>query len=166
MPARTDLLAVGDALAARARGMVDDGSAELVQIGHVHFASIADIAQGARAAFEAAALVDVDPAPVTAALERFAVALDHAEVQAALEVSGPAEAIDVVVDLVRHYRREVAIGAALQLGFLRLETLAETLLRDFTVGDTDTSRRIAARIDTALSEAHESIENAKKEMQT
>jgi len=155
MSAREDLLKVAEALADRASGMVG------VNAPGQH-TEAAELARGAKAALEAAALVDLEPAPIIAALERLGTHIqDAGTVEAILAVGGTADAIDHVAEQLVHYQREIEIGAAVQHGYIRLRDLAATLLRDFASADTDTARRIAARIETALDEAEEAIENAK-----
>jgi hypothetical protein len=163
MRARADLLHVADALAKEARALAGD-------CGHDNGRGVrraAQMAHGAKAALEAAALVDVDPAPVIAALERFVerVGQDAAAVQGDLYMSEPAVAIDRATELVEHYRREVRVGAAVQHGYLALRDLLGGLLRDFSAAETETARRIAARINTGLESAAEAIEQAKREQE-
>jgi hypothetical protein len=149
---REDLLFVAEQLAAKARARVDpsDPAGENAAVPLVH---------AARAALDAAALVDVEPGPVMAAIERF------------YETAFPDENIvmpgDVVYELgqaaglVAHYRREAAIGAAVQHGYLRLRELAESLERDFAAADTHIAARTAARLHAGLEEAEHAIRAAR-----
>jgi hypothetical protein len=162
--ARQDLLATADALAAAALEAVQPRRAASDGIGEVpgDFHEAGMRAHAARAALHAATLVDAEPAPIIAALELLAVRLQSSHVDAALDL-GPAEAIEVAGDLVEHYQREVAIGAAVQHGYIALQALLENLHRDFTAADSETARRTAVRIRTGLDTAAEAVEFAKTE---
>lgn len=160
MGAREDLLAVGAALAGTARGAADDGKPISYEA-----TRIASLAHGARAALEAAALVDADPAPIIAATERLHAKLEALGEQAGLDVAaqfGAAEAIDAVCDVVEHLVREVRTGAAVAHGYRDLRDVLERLERDFTAAETETATRIAARIHAGLEQAEESISNAQR----
>lgn len=157
MKARADLLHVAEALATRARSHVAMSPAPDRAIEEA-----ARCAQGAKAALEAAALVDAEPAPIVAALERLTVRLGLVDVDAILNVSGPAEAIEATADVLEHMQREVAIGAAVQHGYIALRELAQGLERDFSASETDTAQRIAARIHQGLEVAEQAIEAAKQ----
>jgi hypothetical protein len=157
MGARADLQRVAEALAASARSAADDGKPITYES-----VRIAGLAEGARAALQAAALVDADPAPIIAALERLERRVQVGALEA-LEMGGPEEMIDAATDMLEHLQREVAVGAAVQHGYVALRELMAGLLRDFAAADTETAQRIAARIQAGLDDAYDAIEAAKQE---
>lgn len=156
MGAREDLLVVAEQLATFARGQAENGN---------QYAHAAHLAHGAKAALEAAALVDVEPAPIIAALERLAEQMEGPELAAALELHGPVAAIDQVAEAMRAWQTRVAEVEATAAGYERLRVLAYGLERDFSAGEGETAQRIAARIHIGLEEAEQAIENAKKGME-
>lgn len=159
MGARDDLMAVGAELAARARAQADSGAPIAYET-----VRMAGLAEGARAALQAAALVDAEPAPIIAATERLHAKLEELGTHAGLDVAasfGAAEAIDAVTDVVEVLTREIRAGAAVVRGYGRLHQLAQDLQRDFTAAKSETATRIAARIATGLEEADDLIRKAR-----
>jgi hypothetical protein len=121
----------------------------------------ARLAHGAQAALQAASLVDIEPAPIIAALEELTTKLGLADVDAVLNLNGPAEAIQATSDLLEHYIREVRVAAAVQHGYIALRDLVHGLERDFSQADTPVAKRIAARIHTGLEDAENAIQAAR-----
>lgn len=162
MKARADLLHVAEVLAGEARKTID-GAHE----GHAERPArrATQLVHGANAALEAAARVDADPAPLIAAIEDFHRRVNSADVEVSLLVGGPEAALDVIAGLVEHYRQEVAIGAAVQHGYVALRGFLANLVQDFDAADTDTARRIASRIHNALDTADQAVELAKQQGQ-
>jgi hypothetical protein len=158
--ARSDLLAVGEWFAADARATLDSTSPRsTLHSGRLGRAVMA--VEGAKAALEAATLVDLEPPPIVAALDRLVARLGAVEVEDALVLGDPVAAIDAAADLVAHMQVEVATGAAVQHGYVALRDLALGLERDFTAADSETSRRLAARIHEGLAGAKEAIRVAR-----
>lgn len=167
MSARTDLVATADGLAARAREAL---AVEPARPGEPHLVGgdpvkAGALAAAAKTALEAAALAEIDPAPIIAALER----LEH-RVQIGtfetLEIEGVAGAVDAAALALEHYMREVTVGVAVQHGYVQLRSLLQDLARDFDAAASHTSIRIAARIHTGLEDAENAIANAKREEAT
>jgi hypothetical protein len=158
MGARKDLLEVAGALASQARASVDGTS-----IGRLDYVQAVSLSQGAKAALEAAALVDAEPAPIIAALHKLTAKLDENGIADALvledltEISGPAEALEHVGELLVAANSQVKVGHASIYAYNLLHTLLDGLLIDFRSADSETSRRIAARIESGLDAAHSAI---------
>lgn len=153
MSARSDLHEVATVLAAQARASAGDGAsltgAEVA----------ADLARGAKAALEAAALVDAEPAPIVAALERLDQRVDIGAL-AALEVGGPAAAIDAATDLIDELRHASRVNAAAAQAYTDLRSLLLNLQQTFTSAQSETSLRLAARIHLALEETQRALDAA------
>lgn len=106
----------------------------------------------AKVALEAAALVDdVGPGEISQALGALADEIAEAGlIEAALEA--PVDYLRYTLVVMRHWRERADELVAYQTAYSRVATLAATLERDFTAADTETSRRLAARIHAALEE--------------
>lgn len=115
-----------------------------------------ELAQGAKVALEAAALAEGMPADeIAAAVDRLheqlaAVGLDKAA--ANLE---PAAFLAYLLDLLGDWRALMLSREGFIKAYERLHELGEGLERDFIAGDTETSRRLAARVHSALEEAEQ-----------
>lgn len=157
MGARTDLQDVAAALARQAHVAAYPPVA--VGSGLGDHQQAARLAAGARDALQAAHLIDVEPAPIIAALERLERRV-QAGVFEAMEISGTEGAIDCVADILEHLQREVEIGAAVQHGYVELRDLLRGLHRDFSAASTDTAARIAMRIEAGLESADDAIKTA------
>jgi hypothetical protein len=163
MKARADLRHVAEGLAASARAAVDVASDTQDDTqAHQTCLAASQYAEGARAALEAAALVDVDPAPIIAGIEALTTRLGLAGLDQVLIAEGPGEALQATADMIEHYQREVAVGAAVQHGYIALRALLEGLERDFNAGGSEISLRIAARIHAGLEDAENAIKEAKQ----
>lgn len=166
MQTRSDLLAVAARLAAQAhkdivpRREAGDGIDEVPG----DLGAAANMAYGAKVALEAAALVDADPAPIVAALERFADTVEATDVADALTVSLP-DALDLAGAWVAQAQRASAVAATVHQGYASLRELLEGLARDFDASDTPTAQRIAARIHKGLDVAAEAITAATNQLQ-
>jgi hypothetical protein len=160
MSAREDLLLVAEALAHRARSHV-----ELTPAPDRAITEAAEAARGAKAAFEAAALVDAEPAPIIAAAFRLSDRLTELGVEADIEVAaqlGAAEAIDAVTELVGGMVAVARRASGTQGAYRRLQTLCERLEAEFSEAGTETSKRIAGRLHTALEDAQQAVQAASR----
>jgi hypothetical protein len=161
MGAREDLLLVAEALAHRARSHV-----ELTPAPDRAITEAAEAAHGARAALEAAQLVDAEPAPIIAAAFRLSDRLTELGVEADIEVAaqlGAAEAIDAVTELVAGMVVVARRASAAQGAYRRLQTLCERLEAEFSEAQTETAKRIAGRLHTALDEAEQAMTSATRQ---
>lgn len=150
------------AMRANLRKTAEALAAKAAECGASDSAWTAELAQGAKAALEAMALVDADPAPVTAALEDFARRLDAFDWVAPDE---PVASLDAVATHVEAWRIEVRTAEAVQHGYLALRTVLNRLLTDFSAAQTETAQRYAARIQTALESAEQAIQQARQEQE-
>jgi hypothetical protein len=161
MSARDDLLVAASVIASRARSFAENGTP--VADGDVREA--ATLVHGAKAALEAAALVDAEPAPIIAAALRLSDRLTELGVEADIEVAaqlGAAEAIDAVTDLVGGMVAVARRASGAQGAYRRLETLCERLEAEFSEAGTETAKRIAGRLHTALEDAQQAVQAASR----
>lgn len=148
MGTRADLVAVAASSAAAAK----DADGPVARREH---------AEAAKLALEAAALADdLGPGEITAALNALQEELEAAGVLAESVVLEPIEFLRLTLRAVTTWQREAAEGAAYVQAYVGLRDLCQRLERDFIAGDTETSRRIAARIHTGLDEAAQIIKQA------
>lgn len=150
MGAHEDLVRVGEALARRAAEAIDAESA-LAQPGA--FARAAQRAVEAKHAFEAARLAEVervDEEPLKRALLNFASRQGwQFGDDEAVEVLAAAGVALATAD------QEIEAARGLRLAYGVLRNLAEKLMADFEGAGTDTSIRLAARIQLELENADE-----------
>lgn len=158
MGARTDLLTVAEGIATEARRCVSDE-------GHMGLSAAevaANLAHGANAALAAARLAeDMGPGEIEEALASIRDVLEEAGVLAEAEEQSPVVFLKLTFRALVAWREEVLTAQGFVVAYEQLQALAVSLERDFIVGDTETSRRIAGRIRTALDEADEIINHAK-----
>lgn len=148
MGAQADLVAAASASAAAAK----DADGPVARREH---------AEAAKVALEAARLAeDVGPGEIAAALNDLQAELEAADLLAESLELEPAEVLKVILDAVATWRRAARMAQGYADGYVLLEALLQGLERDFIAGDTDTSRRIAARIKTALDDAANTIKQA------
>lgn len=146
-----DLLASAEASAAAAR----EAEGPVVRREH---------AEAAKTALEAAALAqNVGPGEIDKALGEIQAELEEAGVLAESMELAPAEFLKATFVAVRHWRQEAAAVNALIAAHDGLRAFLLRLERDFVAGDSETSRRIAARIHTALEEAEQTGNDNTKE---
>lgn len=165
MGAREDLQAVAERLAVQARVYVDPpkpkGAQPPMPANH---SAAASLAHGAKAALEAARLVDAEPAPIIAASERLVANLELLGVESGIEIAaqfGAAEAIDAVTELVGDLIGVARRNVALQTAYQELDELTERLQVDFEAAGSETSTRIAARIHSAREAARTAMKNTR-----
>lgn len=152
MSAYNDLMAIAAGLASAARQALD-----------VDAARAASLAGSAKTALEAANLAqNVGPGQIDAALGAIQAELEEAGMLSEAMQFEPEEFLKHVLRVVITWRQEVVAAAGFEHAYETLKALCAGLERDFTVADTETSRRIAARIHTAREEA-EQLANPKKE---
>lgn len=123
-------------------------------------------AKGAKEALEAAALVDSDPAPIIAAAERLHKNLALLGADAGIDIAadfGAAEAIDAVTDLVGDFSRIARHNAGLEAAYQRLHELLARLRTDFAAAGSETAKRIADRIESAMDDAAEAMKTTGQE---
>jgi len=146
MATRADLLAAAERSAAAA---IADGADWQVRESEI---------RNAKTALEAAALVqNIGPGEIEVALGKIQAELEGAGVLAESMELEPAEFLKRTLAAVVHWRNQVEVGRGIAFGYGALRTLLELLERDFTAADTETSRRIAARIHRGLEEADQKI---------
>jgi hypothetical protein len=166
MSAREDLLLVAERLAVQARVHVDPPKPKGEQPPMLsNHGAAATLAHGAKAALEAAQLVDAEPAPIIAAAFRLSDRLTELGVEADIEVAaqlGAAEAIDAVTDLVGGMVAVARRASGAQGAYRRLQTLCERLEAEFAEAGTETSKRIAGRLNTALEDAQQAVQAASR----
>lgn len=149
MGAHTDLIAAADKLAAEARQVAEDTGGHAARPQRV-----GEFAAAAKTALEAASLTQtVGPGELAEALGAIQDELEAAGVLVESIELEPAAFLRLTFESVQHWRREATAAQGLAHAFERLRDLAAGLERDFTAADTETSRRIAARIHTALEDA-------------
>jgi len=160
---QADLLAVAEALAAQAVVAVCPPSPthdDAPRLPSDHDAA-AKYAAAAKVALEAAALVEtIRPGEIAQALSAIQDVLEDAGVLVESVELEPAEFLAKTFESVSHWRREAATVEGMAAAYGRLRELCVVLERDFTAGDTETSRRLAARVHTALEEAHGFVQQA------
>lgn len=161
MGAREDLIKVAAGLAERAAAATLTGRPITYES-----VRIAGLAEGARAALEAAALVDADPAPITAALIRLDARLEDVGLASVLEAEGIEAALSELGDVVEAAQGSVIHGKAFAKGFFALKDLLQGLERDFSASDTPTAQRITARIHMGLEDAVETMEKVRRGEET
>jgi hypothetical protein len=114
----------------------------------------------AKTALEAAALAqDIGPGEFAEALGLIQEQLEEAGVLAESMEMEPADFLRRTLAAVVHWRREAIVAEQVTLAYGALRGLVEGLERDFIAGDSETSRRIAARIRATLDDVDQTINN-------
>ena len=111
-------------------------------------------ADAAKVALEAAALAEgMPPDEIAAALDGMREQLEAAGLGKACRELEPAAFLEYLLGVVGDWRALVASREGYIGAFERLRVLCDGLERDFLAGDTETSRRLAARVRAAVDEA-------------
>lgn len=173
MSTRADLLAVAEGLAAAAKNAMRIGEHPSSRPGgppagappsweHSGARAVEAVA-AAKLALEAAALADgMPPDEIAAALDGMREQLAAAQLAPVAKL-GPIPFLGYVLDLVSDYVAVLMSRDQFIAAHKRLHDLAEGLERDFTAADSETSRRLAARIHAALEEAAALIDNGRND---
>lgn len=159
MGARTDLLIAGEALAAGARRRLEgEGNPSPLALDDV-----AARMPAALAAFEAAQLAeDMKPGEIEQALDGIRDVLEEAGVLDEADRADLTQFLRRTFQAIVAWRNEVLIAQGYQVAYERVVDTMAALELDFIAGNSEVSRRIAARIRTSLDDGEHVIKRGQE----